>query len=300
MTCLLSSRGHRLVSQGTYFSKSLARSRVRKHASKSGPQQSEGGRFDIPTAFTIGGVAGALGSLAGMGGGFVMIPLMTSGLLRLSQHQAHGTSLFAVAATGLAGAVSYSEHVQVESAATVAVCGVLTARLGAQMTTKLSEKILKRALGVLMLAMAPAVPLKAYIMQQHAADESTKVKGEVPIAQRLLPSAAIGLASGFLAGLFGVGGGTIVVPALTMATDTTHIQALATSLAAMTLPAIVGTVTHARAGNVAFRVAPALAMGAATGAFMGGQLGLKMDEITLRWGFSGLLAVLGARTLLKA
>jgi uncharacterized membrane protein YfcA len=43
-----------------------------------------------------------------------------------------------------------------------------------------------------------------------------------------------------------------------------------------------------------------LAVGAATGAFMGGQLGLKMDEFTLRWGFSGLLAVLGARTLIKA
>jgi uncharacterized membrane protein YfcA len=298
MTCLLSSRGHRLVSQGAFVSQNL-----RRHAaSKSGPQKSEGGKFDIPVAFTIGGVAGALGSLAGMGGGFVMIPLMTSGLLRLSQHQAHGTSLFAVAATGLAGAVSYSEHVQVESAATVAIFGVMTARLGAQMTTKLSEKMLKRALGVLMLAMAPAVPLKAYILEKHAADQSTKVKGDtdLSIAQRFLPPAAIGLASGFLAGLFGVGGGTIVVPALTMATDMNHYQALATSLAAMTLPAIVGTVTHARAGNVAFRVAPALAMGAATGAFMGGQLGLKMDEITLRWGFSGLLAVLGARTLLKA
>jgi uncharacterized membrane protein YfcA len=300
MTCLLSSRGHRLVSQGAYFSQNVARG-VRRHtASKSGPQKSEGGKFDIPTAFTIGGVAGALGSLAGMGGGFVMIPLMTSGLLRLSQHQAHGTSLFAVAATGLAGSISYFEHVQIESAATVAIFGVMTARLGAQMTAKLSEKILKRALGVLMLAMAPAVPLKAYILEKHAADQATKVKGDLSIAQRFLPPAAIGLASGFLAGLFGVGGGTIVVPALTMATDMNHYQALATSLAAMTLPAIVGTVTHARAGNVAFRVAPALAMGAATGAFMGGQLGLKMDEITLRWGFSGLLAVLGARTLLKA
>jgi uncharacterized membrane protein YfcA len=302
MTCLLASQGHRLVSQGTHFSNNVARGVRRQAASKSGPQQSEGGKFDIPAAFTIGGVAGALGSLAGMGGGFVMIPLMTSGLLRLSQHQAHGTSLFAVAATGLAGAVSYSEHVQVEEAATVAIFGVMTARLGAQMTTKLSEKFLKRALGVLVLAMAPAVPLKAYILEKHAADQLTKVKEDttdLPTAQRFLPPAAIGLASGFLSGMFGVGGGAVVVPALTIASDMNHYQALATSLAAMTLPAIVGTVTHARAGNVAFRVAPALAMGAATGAFMGGQLGLKMDEITLRWGFSGLLAALGARTLLK-
>ena len=48
-------------------------------------------------AFGIGSLAGVLGSLAGMGGGFVMIPLMTSSLLRLPQHSAHGTSLCAVA-----------------------------------------------------------------------------------------------------------------------------------------------------------------------------------------------------------
>ncbi len=65
-------------------------------------------------SFSIGTLAGLLGSLAGMGGGFVMIPLMTAarsslwrGGLGVSQHQAHGTSLFAVGTTGLAGALGY-------------------------------------------------------------------------------------------------------------------------------------------------------------------------------------------------
>jgi hypothetical protein len=235
-----------------------------------------------------------------MGGGFVMIPLMTSRLLQLTQHQAHGTSLFAVAATGLAGAVSYAEHVQVESAAAIAVCGVFTAAAGAQLTTKLSGRVLKRALGVLILAMAPAVPLKAYVLEHYSIKEPSGTVQERSFVQRVLPPAAIGLVSGFLAGLFGVGGGTVVVPALAIITDMTHHQALATSLAAMTLPAIVGTVAHARAGNVAFRIAPVLAVGAAVGAFAGGRLAVKTDETTLRYGFSSLLTVLGVRTLLKA
>jgi len=260
---------------------------------------------DIAKAFGIGSTAGLLGSLAGMGGGFILIPMSTY-LLRLSQHQAHGTSLFAVAATGVAGAWSYGPAVQWEPAVAVALTGMVTARLGARTTTILSEKTLKRALGVLMLVMSVAVPAKAHLMEQYKDEKgstspSTSVESETPILlQRLIPAAAIGTCSGYMAGLFGVGGGVIVVPALTIFTSCNHYEALATSLAAMTLPAMSGTWTHYRAGNVALCVAPALAIGALLGAAAGAQVGRRTDESTLRWGFSGLLATLGIRTLLKA
>ena len=191
----------------------------------------------------------------------MMIPLMTSRLLSLSQHQAHGTSLLAVTATGFAGAIGYLEHVQWEAAAAVAFGGMLTARLGARATSVMSAKALKRALGVLMLIMGPAVPAKAYVMERWSSREppGESDSKKMTTVGRLIAPCVIGLGSGFLAGLFGVGGGTIVVPALTVATDCTHYQALATSLAAMTLPALTGTVTHYQAGNVALRVAPHLA-----------------------------------------
>lgn len=278
--------------------------------------------MDSAKSFGIGTLAGLLGSLAGMGGGFVMIPLMTS-MLRLTQHQAHGTSLFAVAATGMAGAASYGPAVAWEPAAAVALTGMVTARIGARTTTTLSEKSLKQLLGILMLCMSVAVPAKAHFMQQvkekekEAAttlektnnDDSDKNSSSLlpdeettisSLGTRLAPAAAIGTCSGFMAGLFGVGGGVIVVPALTLLTSCNHYQALATSLAAMTLPAMAGTWTHHCAGNVALRLAPALATGALVGAAVGGQVGTRTNESTLRWGFASLLAVLGTRTLLKA
>lgn len=251
-------------------------------------------------SFGIGTVAGTMGSLAGMGGGFVMIPMMT-GLLKLTQHQAHGTSLFAVMTTGLAGAVSYGDQVDYPSAAAIALTGIFSARLGAKATSVMSEKALKQALGVLMLVMAPAVPAKKYIMEKYATKDSSDetLKEEKSMVEQLAPSAAIGMFSGFLAGVFGVGGGVIVVPALAVFTDMNHVQCLATSLAAMCLPAAAGTYAHYTAGNVAMRVAPFLAAGAFTGAYVGGQVAVKTDEATLQWGFSGLLTVLGLRTLLK-
>ena len=265
-----------------------------------------------------------------------MIPLMTSEAvgLRLSQHAAHGTSLFAVAATGLAGALSYgADVVQVPEACAIALTAVVTARWGAQATLQLSGRSLKRLLGMLMLAMAPLVPAKAYYLRQRdeqqrqrkqqrqdqqehpgvlldAKDESSPSSSSdnnkkedawtYYVRQHLLAPALIGVGSGYLAGLFGVGGGTIVVPALAVATDLTHHQALATSLAAMIVPAVSGTVTHYRAGNCALAVAPVLAGGALVGAAAGAQLALHTNETWLRWGFSGLLAALGVRTLVKA
>jgi len=269
---------------------------ARWHASPSGNYA----KHDLPKTFFIGGLAGILGSLAGMGGGFVMIPLMTSSLLKLTQHQAHGTSLFAVAATGIAGALGYAEQVQLEAAGMIACFGMVTARLGAALTAKLSERVLKRALGIFMICVAPMVPLKHYFV--GLADEpapTIKERNSLTI-RTLLPPAMIGLGSGFMAGLFGVGGGAIVVPALTVFTDMSHYQALGTSLCAMSLPAMVGTYTHYTQGNVAMRVAPTLALGSFVGAYLGGKLiGLKTNEEILRWGFSGLMIVLGARTLIK-
>ena len=91
--------------------------------------------------------------------------------------------------------------------------------------------------------------------------------------------------------------GAIVVPALTCCTELNHYEALGTSLCAMVPTAIVGTLTHAKHGAVAFRVAPWLSGGAFLGAYCGGQLGQTLPEHHLKLGFSATLAVLGVRSL---
>jgi uncharacterized membrane protein YfcA len=277
----------------------------RLHANSSSSNTSKPDHADYVAAksLAVGSLAGLCGSLVGLGGGFVMIPMMTSRFLRLSQHQAHGTSLFAVSTTGIAGALGYSGHVDFEAAAYIACTGMIAARFGATVMSRLPEATLQKALGVLMIAVAPLVPAKTYFMEASKEKEASRASKKTEsktsdFPQRLLVPAFIGSFSGFTAGLFGVGGGAIIVPALTVFTDLNHYQALGTSLCAMVLPAMSGTITHYGKGNVAMRVAPALATGAFVGAFLGGKLGLTIDESKLRWGFSSLMIVLGVRTLL--
>lgn len=281
-------------------------------------------------SFSIGSLAGMLGSLAGMGGGFVMIPMMTASRgLRLTQHQAHGTSLFAVGSTGLFGALAYgiktggdeddntaNTHstdtktpqqqglVELDIALALTASAMITARFGAIASSKLSERSLKRALGAFMLFVAPLVPGKKWLEGKESR-ENEIIQAQIQAGidkqpsnlERLLPASFIGTFSGFLSGMFGVGGGAIVVPSLVLSTDMSHHAALGTSLCAMVLPAMVGVLTHAKRGKVAWRVAPSLALGSAVGAYIGGkEIGLHLEEDVLRGGFGVLMLVLGART----
>lgn len=234
-----------------------------------------------------------------------MIPLMTSpSLLGLSQHVAHGTSLCAVAATGMAGAWSYSQNnsIDLESALTISACAMLTARLGANAMVHVSEKRLKQCLGGFMIAVAPIVPAKPYLQSWNKGrdGEDTKDEHDRDHLQRVKVG-MIGLGSGFLAGLLGVGGGAVVVPALTVLTSMDHYTALGTSLCAMCAPAVVGSWTHFQKGNVASRrIAPALVLGSFVGSYLGGRIGVGLKEEYLRYGFSGLMVTLGVKTIAKA
>ena len=107
-----------------------------------------------------------------------------------------------------------------------------------------------------------------------------------------------GLAAGLLAGLFGVGGGVILVPLLVLLLGRTQHQAHATSLVAIVLAAFAGGARYAAAGEVAWGGAAALAAGAVVAAAFGVRVLPRLTESTLRRAFGVLLVVLALRLLL--
>ena len=106
----------------------------------------------------VGFLGGCFGSMAGVGGGVIMVPLLTySGRVfggatvkSLSQHAAHGTSLAAVAMTGAAGGLTYAYqgHVDWYTVAAVSATAMLTAGVGAHCTKYMSAKLLKHSMGI--------------------------------------------------------------------------------------------------------------------------------------------------------
>ena len=101
----------------------------------------------------------------------------------------------------------------------------------------------------------------------------------------------VGLAAGLLSGLFGVGGGTVIVPLLVLFLGFDQRLAAGTSLAAIVPTASVGVVSYALTGSVAWIPALILAAGAVIGAQIGSWLLARIPQNALRWGFVGFLVV---------
>lgn len=101
----------------------------------------------------------------------------------------------------------------------------------------------------------------------------------------------IGLAAGLLSGLFGVGGGTIIVPLLVLLLGFNQRLAAGTSLAAIVPTSIVGVTSYALHGAVAWIPALILAAAAVVGAQVGTRVATRISQPVLRWCFVGFVVI---------
>lgn len=108
----------------------------------------------------------------------------------------------------------------------------------------------------------------------------------------IIPLALVGVAAGLLSGLFGIGGGTIIVPALAIWLGMSQRLAAGTSVAAILPTAVVGAGTYAVQGHVDWIAAICLAVGVIVGAQVGSHLLAKLPTGVLQWSFMGFLAVI--------
>ena len=116
----------------------------------------------------------------------------------------------------------------------------------------------------------------------------------------MIEAVAIGVVAGVVAGMFGVGGGTLFVPALVIFLDLALVEAEATSLLAIVPVALVGAYTQHRYGNL--RLADGIAVGvlAVGGAALGVVLANALPERALEIAFAALLLVVAARLAHRA
>lgn len=115
---------------------------------------------------------------------------------------------------------------------------------------------------------------------------------------------AVGLAAGVMSGLFGVGGGIIIVPALVFLTGASQTAAAGTSLVALLLPVgLGGVLAYYRAGEINtshIRMGLLIAAGLFAGGFGGAKLALVLGDKTLKQLFALLLFVLAIKTWMSA
>lgn len=238
-------------------------------------------------SFIIGFVAGIFGGLAGLGGGLIMIPLM-AGVLKLSQHKAHGTSLVALIFTGISGTITYALNgaIDITAAVLLAITAVFTAPFGARYAHTLAEWKLKKFFGAFLIFCSALLLLKPYL---------ANIIGTVPSYAKIIVFLITGAFTGFLSGMMGVGGGTIMVPAMVLLAGFTQHIAQGTSLLVMVPTGAVGAFTHWKMGNVAVEILFGLIPGIILGTYLGGNLANLFSDNILRSIFVVVIIWMGIR-----
>ncbi|MGB5217007.1 MAG: sulfite exporter TauE/SafE family protein [Smithella sp.] len=241
----------------------------------------------IIISLAIGLTAGLFGGILGIGGGLIMIPLMVE-ILKMAQHKAHGTSLLALVFTGIGGAIAYASHgsVDLTAAALLALTAVLTAPLGARYCNVLTEKKLKKIFGAFLIFCAVLLFLKPYL---------TNFIGVIPGYAKIIVLLTTGVFTGFLSGMMGVGGGTIMIPVMVILIGFTQHVAQGTSLLVMVPTGAIGAFTHWKMGNIEKGILWGLIPGIILGTYLGGNFANIIPENTLRLIFAFIIITLGLR-----
>ncbi len=221
----------------------------------------------------IGLISGALSGLFGVGGGIVMTPGIEV-LLGAPPIVALATPLPVIFPTALTGAATYARARQLDlrAAGWMAGPGVAAAIAGSWLTDAINTHVLLVITAALLAYQAAGILRGARTRAQpRAAREGTR-----------LTYAGVGVGAGFLSGLLGIGGGLIMVPLLAGVLGMPLKRALGTSLLAIVVLVIPGTIVHTALGHIDWAIFAVLTLGAIPGARIGARVALGTRERTLR------------------
>jgi uncharacterized membrane protein YfcA len=259
--------------------------------------------------FIIGFGSATFGSIVGLGGGIIIVPaLIYMGPLFMGKEipttVAVGTSLAVLIVTALASTLTYVKQKKVDfrSGWLYFITSGPAAMLGSALTGAIHQRTFQLVFGCFMLFMALLMVARDYIkpvqIKWKIKREYTDEKGKTWFyGYNVVPALAIGFGVGIISGLFGIGGGSLFVPAMVLLFAYPPHVATATSMFVIFLSSILGSVTHISLGEVDWLSAAALAPGAWIGGRLGARIASRMSGKGLLWLLRATLFVLAMRMI---
>ncbi|NEZ55145.1 sulfite exporter TauE/SafE family protein [Adonisia turfae] len=241
---------------------------------------------------TLGGLAaGVLAGLLGIGGGVLMVPLLL--LFGINVDQAAATSLFAILITATTGSFQNWRmgYLQPNQVVLLAIPAATLVIIGTEFGELLSEHWRRAAFGILLLANIYLVSLK-----KRVATTVQPPNQIPPIPARLIT----GSTSGFMAGLFGVGGGVVMVPLQILLMNTGMKTAVRNSLAVIALTSCVACIHNSLKGDIVYGAGLSLGLGGLVGVQISTRFLPKLPEQVVSVLFRILLCVLATYVFWQA
>ncbi|MEZ5817457.1 MAG: sulfite exporter TauE/SafE family protein [Hyphomicrobiaceae bacterium] len=239
-----------------------------------------------------GSLVGTVLGLIGGGGSILAVPLLVYVVGVTNAHVAIGTSAVAVGLSALSSLLGHARlgNVRWPCAIMFTTAGIIGAAAGSTLGKAFDGQRLLFLFGVLMLVVS------AMMLRRQHSTASKFVPLSRETARVLVPRlAGIGLATGTMAGFFGIGGGFLVVPGLIAATDMPLIAAIGSSLVSVTAFGITTAANYAMSDLIDWRLVALFVAGGVGGSFVGGRLAhhLSTQKATLTRVFAGIVASAG-------
>jgi uncharacterized membrane protein YfcA len=263
-----------------------------------------------PLGLLIGLSLGALGA----GGSVLAVPALVY-VAGESARRATTTSLLVVGAAALVGMAAHyrAGRVRVRTGVAFGLAGVGGSVAGSTLNRHVDGNLLLLAFSVLVVMaawrMVTGCPTCARVGEERELSRSRPATRSGPVAlalqERLDPRAvavvlAAGTGIGFLTGLFGVGGGFVIVPALTLLLGLNMLEAIGTSLLVIAINSAAALTVRAAAATIDWRIALPFTVAAVAGVLAGKTVGQRLDaQRSLRW-FAALLVAVALFTAVRA
>lgn len=238
----------------------------------------------------IGLAAGMVGGGLGVGGGIILVPLLV--MVGLDRHRAHATSLAAIVLIAVAGAISFgvSGEIDMRLGVTIGIGGILGSIIGASVMNRVSPHALTIVFGVVLLVAA---------IRLISGADPLPGSAELGPVWELFISLLIGFIAGFFAGLAGIGGGVVIVPATVLLLGLEQHEAQGTSLVAIVFTSVAGTIVNLKNQRIRPRDGLVAGAGGIVGSLIGSRLALGIEGRTLSLIFGVLVLFVALRSLYR-
>jgi len=220
----------------------------------------------------LGFAAGLLGSIIGLGGGIIIVPVLT--FFGFSPALAASNSIFAVFSNAIASSISYAKQRRIEYSIGLKL-GLLSIPgtvVGAFISSEITPSFFKILFALILISAS------IYIFSKR------KIEPKKYNISKQIMILAIGASfvAGIMSGLFGIGGGIIFVPLMVIAMGLSMKNAAPTSQFILLFASASALVTHTLLGHPDFYQALLLSVGAFVGGLVGARLSLEIKENSLK------------------
>jgi len=251
--------------------------------------------MSIGIALALGAVIGVLLGLLGGGGSILAVPGLVY-VLGLGIEQAIPMSLIVVGTASAVGALPKirARQVQWRLAAVFAAAGIPATFLGTALGRHLPQSVLLIGFAAIM------VVAGIRLLQDNGDTGTACTVGDGGInwrrcAPRSIPA---GFLVGLLTGLFGVGGGFLIIPALVLMLGVEMPIAIGTSLLIIVANSAAGVASHVSVGAIDWTITGAFVASAIIGSLVAGHLGVRLDTRRLQHWFAYLVFAVAGYVLI--